>query len=192
MLSLARRTIGARCARAAAEMFHGNGVMRVAMLLIASALTANTARVQTSSRDQAERPSWGAQDATSSRFLIGRPDVGEMTLSGYTVIRYINELPATQTFVDHLGNLNVIDPRNDIQFHLINRHPDRFLFGTDEVAPDDRQHYLAVYDMYAPLFVRLTPDASEKFRKTNYARMFDEARRRVRAWERVHLKETPQ
>ena len=75
---------------------------------------------------------------------------------------------------------------------LINRHPDRFLFGTDEVAPNDQQHYLAIYDMYAPLFARLTPEASEKFRKTNYARIFDEARRRVRAWERVHLKETPQ
>jgi hypothetical protein len=39
-----------------------------------------------------------------------------MTL-GYALVRYINQLPATQTFVDHLGNVNVIDPRNDIQFH---------------------------------------------------------------------------
>jgi hypothetical protein len=76
--------------------------------------------------------------------------------------------------------------------NLINRHPDRFLFGTDEVAPGDQRRYLAIYDMYAPLFARLTPDASEKFRKTNYVRIFDEARRRVRAWERVHVKETPQ
>jgi len=75
---------------------------------------------------------------------------------------------------------------------LINRHPDRFLFGTDEVAPADQQHYLAIYDIYAPLFARLTPEASEKFRKTNYQRLFDEARRRVRAWESVHTKETVQ
>ena len=73
---------------------------------------------------------------------------------------------------------------------LMNRYPDRFLFGTDEVAPGDQTHYLTIYDMYEPLLARLTPDASEKFRKGNYARLFDEARRRVRAWERVHIKET--
>jgi Amidohydrolase len=75
---------------------------------------------------------------------------------------------------------------------LINRYPDRFLFGTDEVAPADQQHYLAVYDTYAPLLSQLTPAASEQFRKKNYERLFDEARRRVRAWERVHIKETGQ
>jgi hypothetical protein len=69
---------------------------------------------------------------------------------------------------------------------LINRHPDRFLFGTDEVAPKAQAAYLKVYDMYAPLFARLTPEASEKLRKGNYERLFDEARRRVRAWEKAN------
>src|SRR5262245_30256706 len=75
---------------------------------------------------------------------------------------------------------------------LMNRYPDRFLFGTDEVAPSDQSHYLTIYKTYAPLFAQLTPDASEKFRKGNYERLFDEARRKVRAWERAHLQETPQ
>jgi predicted TIM-barrel fold metal-dependent hydrolase len=66
---------------------------------------------------------------------------------------------------------------------LINRYPDRFLFSTDEVAPTEQAKYLKVYDMYAPLFAKLTPEASEKLRKGNYERLFDEARRRVRAWE---------
>jgi predicted TIM-barrel fold metal-dependent hydrolase len=66
---------------------------------------------------------------------------------------------------------------------LINRYPDRFLFGTDEVAPKDQQKYLKVYDMYAPLLARLKPDAREKLLKGNYERLFDEARRKVRAWE---------
>ena len=66
---------------------------------------------------------------------------------------------------------------------LVNRFPDRFLFGTDEVAPKDQKGYLKVYDLYAPLFAQLTPEASEKLRKGNYERLFDEARRRVRAWE---------
>jgi len=71
---------------------------------------------------------------------------------------------------------------------LINRYPDRFLFGTDEVAPSDQASYLKIYDQYAPLFAFLTPEASEKLRKGNYERLFDEARRRVRAWEKEHLR----
>ena len=70
---------------------------------------------------------------------------------------------------------------------LINRHPDRFLFGTDEVAPTDQAAYLKVYDLYAPLFAKLTPEASEKVRKGNYERLFDEARRKVRAWEKANV-----
>ena len=66
---------------------------------------------------------------------------------------------------------------------LINRHPDRFLFGSDEVAPTEQAKYLKVYDMYAPLFAKLSPEASEKLRKGNYERLFDAARQRVRAWE---------
>jgi predicted TIM-barrel fold metal-dependent hydrolase len=67
---------------------------------------------------------------------------------------------------------------------LINRYPDRFLFGTDEVAPASQEKYLKVYDLYAPLFARLSPETSEKLRKGNYERLFDEARRKVRAWEK--------
>ena len=66
---------------------------------------------------------------------------------------------------------------------LINRFPDRFVFGTDEVAPTEQAKYLKVYDMYAPLFAKLTPEASEKLRLGNYERLFDEARVKVRAWE---------
>jgi predicted TIM-barrel fold metal-dependent hydrolase len=71
---------------------------------------------------------------------------------------------------------------------LINRHPDRFLFGTDEVAPTEQAKYLKVYDMYAPLFARLTPEASEKVRKGNYERLFDQARLRVRQWEKANTR----
>ena len=70
---------------------------------------------------------------------------------------------------------------------LITRYPDRFLFGTDEVAPPDQQKYLKVYDMYAPLFAALPRDVSEKLRKGNYERLFDAARLRVRAWERANV-----
>jgi hypothetical protein len=70
---------------------------------------------------------------------------------------------------------------------LINRYPDRFLFGTDEVAPADQEHYLKIYSMYDPLWKLLTPEASEKVRKGNYKRLFDDARHRVRAWEEANV-----
>jgi hypothetical protein len=71
---------------------------------------------------------------------------------------------------------------------LVNRYPDRFLFGTDEVGPGDQAKYLKVYDLYAPLFAKLTPEASEKLSKGNYERLFDAARMKVRAWERANAK----
>jgi predicted TIM-barrel fold metal-dependent hydrolase len=72
---------------------------------------------------------------------------------------------------------------------LINRYPDRFLFGTDEVAPSSQEKYLKVYREYGPLWKALTPQASEAVRKGNYERLFDAARRNVRAWEKAHQKE---
>jgi len=71
---------------------------------------------------------------------------------------------------------------------LINRYPDRFIFGTDEVAPADQASYLKIVDVYQPLFARLTPDTKQKVLKGNYERVFDEARRKVRAWEAAHVK----
>ena len=70
----------------------------------------------------------------------------------------------------------------------INKYPDRWLFGTDEVAPTEQGKYLKTYDIYQPLFARLTPEAKQKVLKGNYERLFDEARRKVRAWEKAHLK----
>ncbi|MGA8744049.1 MAG: amidohydrolase family protein [Terracidiphilus sp.] len=72
--------------------------------------------------------------------------------------------------------------------NLINRHPDRFLFGTDEVAPKNQESYLKIYYEYDPLWKLLSKDASEKVRKGNYERLFDAARPRVRAWEAAHAK----
>ena len=71
---------------------------------------------------------------------------------------------------------------------IINRYPDRFLFGTDNVAPTDQRKHLAVYETYGPLWQALTPEASEKVRKGNSERLFDEARVRVRAWEKANVR----
>jgi hypothetical protein len=70
---------------------------------------------------------------------------------------------------------------------VLNRYPDRFLFGTDTVAPAGPDPYYAVFDLWAPIWRQLTSDASLKVRKTNYERIFDAARLRVRAWERANV-----
>jgi hypothetical protein len=70
---------------------------------------------------------------------------------------------------------------------VINRHPGRFLFGTDNVAPKDQASHLKVFEMWKPVFDRLTPEASQAVRITNYVRLFDAARVRVRAWEKANV-----
>ena len=71
---------------------------------------------------------------------------------------------------------------------MFNKYPDRFLFGTDTVAPAGPEPYFAVFEKWAPIWQLLTPDTSLKLRKGNYERIFDEARRKVRAWERANVK----
>jgi Amidohydrolase len=71
---------------------------------------------------------------------------------------------------------------------MLNKYPDRFLFGTDTVAPAGPAPYYAVFDMWTPIWRLLTPDASLKVRKGNYERIFDEGRRRVRAWEKANVR----
>jgi predicted TIM-barrel fold metal-dependent hydrolase len=66
---------------------------------------------------------------------------------------------------------------------VINAAPDRFLFGTDEVAPTNQKDYLAVYRTYAPLLEQLTPAARRKLLLENYERLYGQACPKVRAWE---------
>jgi hypothetical protein len=71
---------------------------------------------------------------------------------------------------------------------MLNAYPDRFLFGTDNVAPADQATQLRVFNMWDPIWKLLTPEASQKVRLGNYERLFDSARARVRAWEAANVK----
>ena len=73
--------------------------------------------------------------------------------------------------------------------NLINRHSDRILFGTDVVAPKNVKALTDVYHTYDPLWKELTKEASYKVRIGNYERLFNEARGKVRAWEKANIKE---
>ena len=69
---------------------------------------------------------------------------------------------------------------------LIEQYPDRFLFGSDAVAPASGRAWATTYELYAPLWAALSPETSRKVRVANYERLFDAARRNVRAWEAAH------
>ena len=70
----------------------------------------------------------------------------------------------------------------------LNKHSDRFLFGTDNVAPPDQATQLKEFHLWDPVFAQLSPSTSLAVRKGNYERLFDAARVRVRAWERTNVR----
>ncbi len=72
---------------------------------------------------------------------------------------------------------------------LINQFPDRFLFGTDVVAPKNVEAMTTVFHLYDPLWKLLSEDASYKVRIGNYKRLFDQARTKIKAWEKANIKE---
>jgi hypothetical protein len=61
---------------------------------------------------------WGEFDPGQG-FLVGRSGFGELQISAYALIRYIDQRPGTQTFVDHLGVEHSVDGRNDLYPHRI-------------------------------------------------------------------------
>lgn len=75
---------------------------------------------------------------------------------------------------------------------LLERHPDRFLFGTDSVAPKGRDGYFKTWRDYAPLWDRLSEETLAAIAIGNYERVFDEANRKVRAWEERTLERRPE
>jgi hypothetical protein len=65
--------------------------------------------------------SWGAVEPGRG-FLVGRTKYGELSISAYALVRYLNQLPAGQTYRDHLGRLRATDLRHDIWSHRIMIH----------------------------------------------------------------------
>jgi hypothetical protein len=62
--------------------------------------------------------SWGDFEPGNG-FLVGRTSAGELAISGYALLRYLNQFPGEQTFTDHLGNERSVDGRNDIYSHRV-------------------------------------------------------------------------
>ena len=50
-------------------------------------------------------------------FDIIRTEKGTLNVSFYGLFRYLNQLPADQTFTDHLGRVQTVKARNDLNWH---------------------------------------------------------------------------
>ena len=84
--------------------------------------------------------------------------------------------------------LNYTDKSLGKTAEVISKYPDRFLFGTDNIAPDNTEKQLRVYHLYDRLWELVGEDVTYKVSKGNYIRLFDDARAKVRAWEKANVK----
>ena len=75
------------------------------------------------------------------------------------------------------------DASLDAWVRLLQQYPDRFLFGSDVVAPKTQADYLKAFNAYQRLWERLDADTASKVKSRNFERIFDAAREKVRAWE---------
>ena len=60
--------------------------------------------------------SWGEFEPGAG-FLVGRGDAGELSISAYALVRYINQTPGDGIFTDHLGSERTWNGRNDFYPH---------------------------------------------------------------------------
>jgi hypothetical protein len=66
---------------------------------------------------------------------------------------------------------------------LIRKYPDRFLYGSDQLATTDFEALRKGYDVWAPLWQELGPELTSRVCKENYVRVFDQSKKNIRAWE---------
>lgn len=61
---------------------------------------------------------WGYLDPGKG-FLIGKTDAGELSISAYALVRYMNQMADNDTFTDHLGRERPVDGRHDMYSHRV-------------------------------------------------------------------------
>jgi hypothetical protein len=61
---------------------------------------------------------WGEFDPGRG-FLVGRTDGGELVVSAYALVRYMDQMPGADTFTDHLGREQTVTGRHDIYPHRV-------------------------------------------------------------------------
>jgi hypothetical protein len=62
-------------------------------------------------------------------FTVAKGEFGDLNLSGYMAVRYLNQFPGTQSATDHLGRPIAVTPRQDFQFHRVMLFSQGWLFS---------------------------------------------------------------
>ena len=86
--------------------------------LAESAAKSTTSQVPDSNVPTPRIETWSEFDPGEG-FLVARTSLGELAISGYGLMRFIDQSPASQTFIDHLGNERETDGRSDVFPHRI-------------------------------------------------------------------------
>jgi hypothetical protein len=74
--------------------------------------------VSPTQKDKPTAPNTTAGELTPAKgFNLVQTEWGSLNISFYGLARYLNHLPANQTFIDHLGRERVVKTRNDINWH---------------------------------------------------------------------------
>jgi hypothetical protein len=81
-------------------------------------------------------------------YRVAKAPMGDLWISGYVVWRYVNQLPAHQSFTDHLGREFPIDTRNDLEWHRIMVHFRGFAFSPKLTYVLTVWNVLSTLDMY--------------------------------------------
>jgi hypothetical protein len=100
-------------------------------------------------RDTSEHLSVAYNEFDPGRgYQVAKAPIGDLWISGYVVWRYINQLPATQSFTDHLGRTLAIDTRQDLQWHRIMVHFRGFAFSPKLTYVLTVWNVMSTLDMY--------------------------------------------
>lgn len=60
---------------------------------------------------------WESTHTPGNGFDLIKTRYGLLNIGGYTLFRYLNQMPDSKTFTDHLGNVRPTEARNDLQWH---------------------------------------------------------------------------
>jgi len=69
----------------------------------------------------AKQPTWGDM-SPGNGFKIASTGLGDLSISGYGLLRYLNQLPGNQNFDDSLGVKHEVDTRQDFNLHRVLIH----------------------------------------------------------------------
>ena len=92
-------------------------------------------------------------------YQIAKAPQGDLWISAYVVWRYINQLPAEQSFVDSRGRERTIDTRQDLQWHRIMVHFKGFAFSPK------LNYVLTVWNVMSTLDMYIIGSLSYRFDK---------------------------